>query len=53
MRTPPVFYCPMCEVDIKIKGLRSGSRAQFIPKGCSACTAEEAAAKTGSDRGAK
>ncbi len=50
MRVPPVFYCPLCEVAIKIKGLRNGNPAQFIPKPCSACVADEQNAKTGADR---
>ena len=53
MRVPPVFYCPMCEIGIKIKGLRNGNPAQFIPKQCSACVEAEQASKTGADREVK
>jgi hypothetical protein len=40
----------MCEVGIKIKGLRNGNPAQFIAKPCSACTEAETSAQTGADR---
>ena len=41
-----MFFCPMCEIGIKIKGLRNGNPAQFIPKQCSACVEAEASAQT-------
>jgi len=50
MRIPPIFYCDYCEYGIKVKGLREGSKAQFIAKRCSECTKLDQSATTGTDR---
>ena len=52
-RIPPVFYCPLCEYHVKVRGLRGGIPGQipqYVEKKCSLCEMESTAAKTGADR---